>query len=72
VINEPEALFYKGTKVFLQNLIYLKKALIKLENDKFNYNFILVIISTPSEEILKNPIVVTFFGFYLAYFFLLP
>ena len=39
-LNEPEALFYKGTKVLSENLIYLKKRLIKLENDQFNYNII--------------------------------
>jgi len=39
-LNEPEALFYKGTKVLSENLIYLKKKLIILENDQFNYNII--------------------------------
>jgi LPS O-antigen subunit length determinant protein (WzzB/FepE family) len=41
VVNEPEAFFYKGTKVILENLNYLDKRLIKLENDQFNYNIIL-------------------------------
>jgi len=41
VINEPEPLFYKGTKVISQNLDNLNKRLIKLENDQFNYNIIL-------------------------------
>jgi hypothetical protein len=41
VVNEPEALFYKGTKVLAENLNYLNKRLIKLENDQFDYNFIL-------------------------------
>ena len=38
VVNEPEALFYKGTKVISENLNNLNKRLIKLENDEFNYN----------------------------------
>jgi len=41
VINEPEALFYKGTKVLSQSIIIDKKLLQKLENDQFNYNLIL-------------------------------
>ncbi len=41
VVNEPEALFYKGTKVISENLSYLNKRLIKLENDKFDFNIIL-------------------------------
>ena len=50
-VNEPEALFYKGTKVLSENLNYLNKRLIKLENDQFNYNIILQKALT-----LKNPI----------------
>jgi hypothetical protein len=41
VVNEPEALFYKGTKVLSQSIIIDKKLLQKLENDQFNYNPIL-------------------------------
>jgi LPS O-antigen subunit length determinant protein (WzzB/FepE family) len=41
VVTEPEALFYKGTKVISENLNYLNKKLIKLENDQFDYNIIL-------------------------------
>jgi hypothetical protein len=40
VVNEPEALFYKGTIVLSQSIIIDKKLLQKLENDKFNYNLI--------------------------------
>ena len=40
-VNEPEALFYKGTKVISENLNNLNKRLIKLENDQFNYNAVL-------------------------------
>jgi len=41
VVNEPEALFYKGTKVLTQSIVIDKKLLQKLENDQFNYNPIL-------------------------------
>jgi LPS O-antigen subunit length determinant protein (WzzB/FepE family) len=41
VVIEPEALFYKGTKVLEQSIIIDKKLLQKLENDQFNYNPIL-------------------------------
>jgi LPS O-antigen subunit length determinant protein (WzzB/FepE family) len=41
VVNEPEALFYKGAKVLTQSIIIDKKLLQKLENDQFNYNPIL-------------------------------
>ena len=51
VITEPEALFYKGTIVISENLNYLNKQLIKLENYQFNYNIILQKALT-----LKNPI----------------
>jgi LPS O-antigen subunit length determinant protein (WzzB/FepE family) len=51
VVNEPEALFYKGTKVISENLNYLNKRLIKLENDQFNYNII-----SQKALTLNNPI----------------
>jgi LPS O-antigen subunit length determinant protein (WzzB/FepE family) len=51
VVNEPEALFYKGTKVISENLNYLNKRLIKLENDQFNNNVI-----SQKALTLKNPI----------------
>jgi LPS O-antigen subunit length determinant protein (WzzB/FepE family) len=41
VVNEPEGLFYKGTKVLSQSIIIDKKLLQKLENDQLNYNPIL-------------------------------
>jgi LPS O-antigen subunit length determinant protein (WzzB/FepE family) len=41
MFNEPESLFYKGTKVLSQNIIINQKLLQKLENDQFNYNLIL-------------------------------
>ena len=41
MINEPDALFYKGVKVLSQSINIDKKLLQKLENDQFNYNLIL-------------------------------
>jgi len=41
VVNEPEALFYKGTKVLSQSIFIDKKLLSKLENDQFYYNHLL-------------------------------
>ena len=50
VVTEPEALFYKGSKVLSEKLNYFNKRLIKLENDQLNYNTILQKALT-----LKNP-----------------
>jgi LPS O-antigen subunit length determinant protein (WzzB/FepE family) len=41
VVTEPEALFYKGTKVLTQSIVTDKRLLQKLENDQFNYDHIL-------------------------------
>jgi len=41
VFIEPEALFYKGTKVLSQSIIIDQKLLQRLENDEFNYNPVL-------------------------------
>ena len=68
VINEPEALFYKGTKVLGQSIIIDKKLLQKLENDQFNYNPILEkgialeINTKPSNFLLIG----LFIGFFLS------
>jgi hypothetical protein len=40
VVNEPDDLFYKGSKILSQEIIYLKRLLIKLENDQFNFEII--------------------------------
>jgi capsular polysaccharide biosynthesis protein len=64
VITEPEALFYKGTKVLSENLNYINKRLIKLENDQFNYNIILQKASTLK---ITNPVPLNFvFGLILG------
>jgi LPS O-antigen subunit length determinant protein (WzzB/FepE family) len=51
VVNEPDTLFYKGSKVLSKNLVHLKKLLIKLENDQFDYNLIL---DKPSLPVLQT------------------
>ena len=48
IVNESEDLFYKGSKVLTQNIIYLNKLLQKLENDQFNYNLVSDKASVPS------------------------
>jgi LPS O-antigen subunit length determinant protein (WzzB/FepE family) len=37
VVNEPNDLFYKGSKILSHEITYLKRLLIKLENDQFYY-----------------------------------
>jgi hypothetical protein len=69
VVNEPEALFYKGTKVLSQSIIIDKKLLQKLDNDQFNYNPILD--KGISLEINKIPsyaffLIGLFTGFFLS------
>ena len=68
VINEPNPLYYKGTKVLSQQIFNLKKTLLKLEKDQFNHNFILEITSRPSSDILENKLAVTFFSFLFGLF----
>jgi LPS O-antigen subunit length determinant protein (WzzB/FepE family) len=68
VVNEPEALFYKGSKVLTQNILHLKKLLQKLENDQFNYN---LISDKASPPVLTNASVILFFVFGLTLGFLL-
>ncbi len=69
VVNEPEALFYKGTKILAQNIIYLKKLSIKLENDQFNYNLISDSPSFPinlSESLSLYSLAGLVFGFFFS------
>jgi hypothetical protein len=68
VVNEPEALFYKGTKVLSQNIIYFKRLLQRLENDQFNYN---PILDKASLSVLQNTRPPLFLGFGLILGFLL-
>jgi LPS O-antigen subunit length determinant protein (WzzB/FepE family) len=41
VVNKPEDLFYKGTKILSSEIIYLKRLLIKLEKEQFDFEIIL-------------------------------
>ena len=49
VVNEPEDLFYKGSKILSQEIIYLKRLIIKLENDQFNFEIV-------SDKPLNSPV----------------
>lgn len=59
VVYEPENLFYKGSKILSHDIIYLKKLLIKLENDQFNFDFIL---DKPLNFPVKKMSYLAFFG----------
>ena len=74
VFNEPEALFYKGTKVLSQSIIIDKKLLQKLENDQFSYNLILdkgtaLKINTMSSYFFLTGLFIGFFLSYIIIFF---
>ena len=56
VFNEPDALFYKGTKVLTQKIIYLNKLLNEIKNLSIDYNPILDQASSGS-LITKSPII---------------
>jgi LPS O-antigen subunit length determinant protein (WzzB/FepE family) len=68
VINEPEALFYKGTKVLSQQLLFLNNLLDETQNLKLDYNPILE--KTLSEPLIKqSPKILLFIGLALGFFF---
>jgi hypothetical protein len=56
VVNEPNALFYKGTKVLTQQITYLNKLLNETKNLTLDYNPILEKASSGS-LITKSPII---------------
>jgi LPS O-antigen subunit length determinant protein (WzzB/FepE family) len=69
VVNEPDALFYKGTKVLAQSIVIDKKLLQKLENDQFNYNFIVDKGTEPEINTMSSyffPLIGLFFGIFLS------
>jgi LPS O-antigen subunit length determinant protein (WzzB/FepE family) len=69
-LNEPEALFYKGTKVLSQDIIYFKRTLQRLENDQFNYNPILdkgVITQIDMMSSYSYFLTGLFFGLFLSF-----
>jgi LPS O-antigen subunit length determinant protein (WzzB/FepE family) len=69
VVNEPEALFYKGTKVLSQSIIIDKKLLQKLENDQLNYNPILdkgIALEINTISSYASFLIGLFIGFFLS------
>ena len=66
MVNEPEALFYKGTKVLTQSIVIDKRILQKLENDQFNYNHILD--KGIALEINKNISYLFLIGLFIGFF----
>jgi LPS O-antigen subunit length determinant protein (WzzB/FepE family) len=70
VVSEPEALFYKGTKVLEQSIVIDKKLLQKLENDQFNYNHTLqngIITKIDSDYLYFYSVVGFFAGLFLSF-----
>ena len=68
-INETEDLFYYGSKILSQEIIYLKRLLIKLENDQFNFEIISEKPSnSPVQEMfnLKYSVIGIIFGLFLS------
>jgi LPS O-antigen subunit length determinant protein (WzzB/FepE family) len=68
VVNEPDALFYKGTKVLTQQITYLNKLLNETKNLTLDYNPILEQASSP-ELITKSPIIYAAIALLLGLFF---
>jgi LPS O-antigen subunit length determinant protein (WzzB/FepE family) len=68
VVNEPDALFYKGTKVLTQQITYLNKLLNETKNLTLDYNPILEKASTES-LITKSPIIYAAITLLLGLFF---
>ena len=68
VVNEPEALFYKGTKILTQQITYLNKLLNEAKNLTLDYSPILEQASTGS-LITKSPIIYAAIALLLGLFF---
>jgi hypothetical protein len=68
VVNEPDALFYKGTKVLTQQITYLNKLLNETKNLTLDYNPILEQASS-GLLITKSPIIYAAIAFLLGLFF---
>jgi hypothetical protein len=68
-ISEPKALFYKGSKVLSKYINYNKKLLQKLENDEFNYNYILdtgITLKINTTPLYFNFLIGLFIGFFVS------
>ena len=57
VVNEPSALFYKGSKVLSQQIVYLEKLLNEIETFVFEYN---PILDSPTKASLVSTSVTVF------------
>lgn len=68
VVNEPEALFYKGSKVPSKQKSYLEALLKETDNNTFDYNPILEQSSDP-ELVTKSAIICMTIAFALGLFF---
>ena len=68
VVNEPDALFYKGSKVLTQQITYLNKLLNETKNLTLDYNPILEQASSGS-LITKSPIIYAVIALLLGFFF---
>ena len=66
--NNPEDLFYKGSQILAQEIIFLKKLLIKLDNEQFNFN---IILDKPSNFNLNESNKLTYFQLGLMFGLLL-
>ena len=53
VVNEPMDLFYKGSKLLSQDIIHLKRLLINLQNEQFDFEIVLDKSLTSDEETLN-------------------
>jgi len=73
VAAESRPLFYKGTKILSEDIISLKKLIVRLENDKFNYDYILdrsALVSVDLKNLNTYSIIGIIFGFFLSLIFI--
>jgi LPS O-antigen subunit length determinant protein (WzzB/FepE family) len=68
VVNEPDSLFYKGSKVLSQQILFFNKQLANLNTDKFYYNPILDKASFPSLVSEKSYFLYIMSGFGFGFF----
>lgn len=66
IVNEPNALFYKGTKVLKQELIFLEQALNNTENIEFDYEPILESATEPV-RIGMSPLIYSILAFFIGF-----
>jgi LPS O-antigen subunit length determinant protein (WzzB/FepE family) len=59
VVIDPDILFYKGSKILSQDITFLKRLLIKLENEQFDYE---VVLEKTANSPVKEISYFVFFG----------